>query len=278
MEILKGITDYIDFLRSLGYGVSLCGFAGHFGEATPVLLEYESHLHSVCMLLKSNPETRKLCLQNKARINRKLFDSPCKECCYAGVAEFEFPVFYKDEKIMCIIVSGFKGKVKDSLVLKENFDQKTYEKFKVSRKTLKPDNKTAQQLQKFVAPLKVMVIELYKQSLKTARPENLNVYYSTIEYINKNFMAPITCKDIAEKVNYSESYIRHEFKKQNGKNLNEYLTALRLKTACDLLKSTDISVADIALQTGFCNSNYFATVFKKNFGLTPKKYRKDNHL
>ncbi|MBU5305822.1 AraC family transcriptional regulator [Eubacterium callanderi] len=44
--------------------------------------------------------------------------------------------------------------------------------------------------------------------------------------------------------------------------------------ACYLLKSTNLSISEISVKTGFEDANYFSRQFKKHTGLTPKEYRK----
>ena len=59
-----------------------------------------------------------------------------------------------------------------------------------------------------------------------------------------------------------------------GVGYNAYVNKTRLARSLKLLSSTDLSVAQIAAQCGFHNSNYFATVFKKAMGVSPTAYRR----
>ena len=60
-----------------------------------------------------------------------------------------------------------------------------------------------------------------------------------------------------------------------GKGFREYLTELRLTDAASLLRYSELSVTEIAYSVGFCESNYFSNVFKKQYGISPKDYRKN---
>ena len=55
----------------------------------------------------------------------------------------------------------------------------------------------------------------------------------------------------------------------------KYLTAIRMRHACSMLKSSDMNVTEISVQCGFNDPNYFSRIFKKNMGITPLQYRKD---
>ena len=59
-----------------------------------------------------------------------------------------------------------------------------------------------------------------------------------------------------------------------GQTFVEYLTDLRLSKAEDLLVSTNMSMLDISVSTGFENQSYFTKVFKSAKGMTPREYRR----
>ena len=86
-------------------------------------------------------------------------------------------------------------------------------------------------------------------------------------------MNDISAKNIALAINYSESYIRHIFSEKSGENLSSFILKVRLSQAANMLLSTNQSVTSIAFECGLNDSNYFSTVFKKHFGLSPREYR-----
>ena len=53
-----------------------------------------------------------------------------------------------------------------------------------------------------------------------------------------------------------------------------YIRRRRMHRAKKLLKTTELSVAEIAEQVGFSDYNYFSRVYKKTYGKSPKRYRK----
>ena len=54
----------------------------------------------------------------------------------------------------------------------------------------------------------------------------------------------------------------------------EYVSRMRLSKAKSLLKDTNKSIEDIALDCGFSSANYFGLIFKKEVGLSPLNYKK----
>ena len=53
----------------------------------------------------------------------------------------------------------------------------------------------------------------------------------------------------------------------------QYLKALRLEKACELLGTTYLSVKEIAVQVGLNDASHFVRDFKKVYGLTPTQHR-----
>jgi YesN/AraC family two-component response regulator len=59
-----------------------------------------------------------------------------------------------------------------------------------------------------------------------------------------------------------------------GVTFTDYLNNVRIKVSKDLLISTNLSLLDISLYSGFEDQSYFTKVFKKIESCTPKEYRK----
>lgn len=100
--------------------------------------------------------------------------------------------------------------------------------------------------------------------------------YEAEEYIKANYMNKLTLSDIADHVFLSKSYFSKLFNKQNGMGVSEYITIIRVQKAADLLKSGVNSITEVARQSGFSDSNYFSTQFKKYNGQSPRQYFADH--
>lgn len=79
------------------------------------------------------------------------------------------------------------------------------------------------------------------------------------------------CREMA----MSRTLFFGRLKSLTGKAPQEFIRILRLERASELLKQ-NLSVAEVALKTGFTNSKYFATVFKKHFGVSPSKFGEES--
>jgi AraC-like DNA-binding protein len=75
----------------------------------------------------------------------------------------------------------------------------------------------------------------------------------------------------ASRVSYS--WFRHTFTAHTGLGPHQYLLELRLVRARSLLAETDLSVKEIATQTGFEDEFYFSRLLRQKFGITPSQWR-----
>ncbi len=274
-ETIKDITSYIDFLREQGFSLTLSCFSEVLRPCYETLLQYEPHLCRVCTHLKSSPETRERCIANKDRLNRKNPREDLYYCCWAGVEEFVFPVLQDGEPVCCINLSGYRGRLKISKKLSEKLFRRLGAEYAESYGALSTAVPTAYETERIINPLKYMLRSLYRKCLRApAEDEGTSeVYISTLRYIYDHYMERISAEDIAAALNYSSSHLRHVFLKKGGKTISDTLTSVRLSAAEQLLSQSSLSVTRIALDCGFCDGNYFSTVFKKHKGVSPKEYR-----
>ena len=94
------------------------------------------------------------------------------------------------------------------------------------------------------------------------------------QYIDENYMKELTLDDVSRVVNISSYYFSKVFKEETGENFIDYLTKLRIEAAKNLLKTTNKSMKEIALEVGYPDPNYFSRNFKKYTGKTPTDYAK----
>lgn len=94
------------------------------------------------------------------------------------------------------------------------------------------------------------------------------------QYVKENFCDPnISLISVASHVCMSSAYFSTVFSQATGRSFISYLTAMRIEKAKDLLTNTNMKLADIALEIGYNEPNYFSHVFKKTVGMTPKEFR-----
>ena len=96
-----------------------------------------------------------------------------------------------------------------------------------------------------------------------------------IQYINQNISSDLTLDNLANHFGTSANYLGKLFKKNIGVPYNEYLNRIRLKLACTMISSSNVSMKEIAHNSGFSSLEYFYYVFKKYNNMTPSQYREN---
>lgn len=100
-----------------------------------------------------------------------------------------------------------------------------------------------------------------------------NPIYRSLSYINASYTEELRIPDLAAMENLSNSRYHVIFKKITGRSPNEYITDLRMRHACELLRSTDMPIKQVCLLTGYGDSHFFSRIFKANIGLSPSEFR-----
>jgi len=110
--------------------------------------------------------------------------------------------------------------------------------------------------------------------IKKAPQKIPNIVKYATEYIEKNYTADISVRQIAERCFIDRSHFFRVFKAALGVAPHEYIIDLRLNKSCDYLRSSNYSVTYISQITGFSDSSQYCKMFKKKFGESPAAWRK----
>lgn len=94
------------------------------------------------------------------------------------------------------------------------------------------------------------------------------------EYVHNNYQEEsLGLDDICRELGVSNSYFSSIFKKETGKSFVGYLTGYRMEKAARMLVETNEKSYMIAKSVGYADPNYFSYVFKRQYGVSPSKYR-----
>lgn len=94
-------------------------------------------------------------------------------------------------------------------------------------------------------------------------------------FINGHFCdSSISLNMIADTIGLTPAYVSKLFKQELGISYVEYITDLRINRARELLENHNYKIYEIAEMTGYTNTNYFISLFKKHVGVPPAEYRK----
>lgn len=275
MENIRAIKNYILFLKNEhNLSVTLHPLKRDNVITKSELISFNIHDNSYCIHLKANENFHRECIKRQKRILEKLENGSFCGTCYAGVKEYVYPISNGEENIGFISVSGYKTENPERYIknvsVQYGFDYSVLNGVYASLKEKMPEKKFVDIL---IYPLCGMLELAFLKDENNIFEESLPE--KIVRYIKKNRNRNITSKDICRHFSCSRSYMSSQFNKYTGKSIRDFINELRIEDAKLLLVNSHLSVTEIALSVGFCDSNYFSNIFKKATGFAPLKYRKE---
>jgi len=164
---------------------------------------------------------------------------------------------FKDKHI--VIKSKYQNKIKDIL----------YKKEKEEKNGLK-GYRDMQNL--YIRELLILFSRHKMVNGREAFTPSHQLVQDVAKYISANYAEDLSLKKLSQEFLITPNYLSKQFKKLTDVGLNDYINITRVAAAEKLLVTTDLSITEISFRCGFNDSNYFAAVFKKIKGITPKKY------
>ncbi len=101
-----------------------------------------------------------------------------------------------------------------------------------------------------------------------------DIFWNIVQYVHTNYYENITLDSLEEHFHVHTYKISKLFKDKIGENFHHFLNHIRIQHACSLLISSDMTVTDIALETGYESYVTFSKTFRKYTGISAIKYRK----
>ena len=99
---------------------------------------------------------------------------------------------------------------------------------------------------------------------------------SIIKYINENYSQITDIEEIASQFYISKYHLCRIFNQNLGVPLITYLNTIKIRKACEMIKSGKSSLTEIAMKCGFNSSSYFCKVFKSEKGVSPTEYKRQH--
>jgi AraC-like DNA-binding protein len=94
------------------------------------------------------------------------------------------------------------------------------------------------------------------------------------DLVDARYAEPLTVADLARVAGLSSAHFSREFRRTFGEPPHVYLLTRRLERAAALLRTTDMSVADICMAVGLTSLGSFTTSFSRVYGRSPTAYRR----
>jgi len=112
---------------------------------------------------------------------------------------------------------------------------------------------------------------IYKELIRPAGDRMLETIKT---YVDTHLSQPLDADVLCRAFNIGRTHLYDIFRKQQGMGVSQYILRRRMHRAKQLLKTTELSIPEIADAVGFADYNYFSRVFKKTYSKSPKSYRK----
>jgi AraC-like DNA-binding protein len=107
------------------------------------------------------------------------------------------------------------------------------------------------------------------------RGDTIKAVQNMQDYIEAHITEPITLNQLAKAAGYSQWHSERIFKELVGKTPYNYIRSLRLSKAAIALRDEKSKIIDVAFDFVFDSHEGFTKAFSKQFGLSPRNYRKD---
>ena len=125
------------------------------------------------------------------------------------------------------------------------------------------------------------VLEFHSFVIKLSEKRNSTGYDDMAmlrDHLAKNTDRIVSNKELSELIHRCEDYCIKKFSTAYGKTPYEYQIDKKINAAKMLLKSTGLTVCEIAEKLGYSDQHYFSNLFKKRCGVSPTKYKKQSDV
>ncbi|WP_309090642.1 AraC family transcriptional regulator [Domibacillus sp.] len=110
---------------------------------------------------------------------------------------------------------------------------------------------------------------------KASMPDDIR---TALQFMASHYDQPLSLDEIAYHAGLSKYYFTNKFHKYMNTTPIQHLAKVRMQKAMELLTTTNKTIQEIALQTGYDNANYFSKVFKKMIGMSADSFRRDKKM
>ena len=274
MTLKFDIAEMQNLMKSLYTltGIRFVLFDSEFNE----VFAYPMESCEFCRLMKACPKTRRRCNYADRQSFKKCAqtDSLVVYKCHSGLVEAVIPL-HENENVLGYLMFGQITDNPDKTHLFETIDT-FHEKYGFEKAALKNgiEKLACKSLEEISAAAKIMEActsyILYKELIT---PENSKIIENAKLYIEEHLGDDFSINALCDEMKIGRTKLYNLFKSELKMGIAEYLRRRRLHRAKKLLKTTTLSITEIAEMVGFSDYNYFSRVYKKTYGKPPKYYR-----
>lgn len=248
-------------------GIRIAVFDAGYNE----IMEYPPKKCDFCRRVRESAELHALCQKNDIAAFER-----CRETgdiyiyeCHAGLVEAATQLYYDDSIIGYMMlgqITDIKSKGKLGEVVRE-FNRK----YGMACDPSGIKFRSRRQIEAAARILKICAEYIMLKEL--IEPEGERVVAMAKTYIKAHLSEQMSVEEIAEACGCSRTRLYEMFRTEVGVGVAHYIAEKRLREARNLLRTTDLPVGEVSERCGFCDYNYFGRVYKKRFGVSPRRER-----
>lgn len=125
--------------------------------------------------------------------------------------------------------------------------------------------------------IKHIMLQMLKTYCRAVRKQCIRSYSLPVQrailYIENNLSGNLNLPSIAGEQNLNPCYLSDLFHRETGRTIVQFITEKRTELAAELLKDPSVSIQSVSQQCGMTDVNYFSKLFKKAYGVPPKKFQ-----
>lgn len=248
-----------------------------FDAAFREIMAYPKENCDFCKLMKSCPSGRRKCSLADRRAFKK-----CEQQnsliiyeCHAGLVEAVMPL-HENEKIIGYLMFGqITGDPDKARLLAGAEGLHTKHGIDLPALTGAIERLPFKREEEILAAAKIMEActsyIIYKELIT---PESSKIFEAAKAYIEEHLQEDISVDEMCRRLGIGRTRLYDIFRRELKMGISKYVLRRRMHKAKKLLKTTDLSIPEIARKVGFSDYNYFSKVYKKTYGKSPRSYRK----
>jgi len=246
---------------------------------------FTGHRCEFCTLVRNSPGSEDGC--RRSDIEEAVQEAgarrePFLHLCHAGLIEVVMPVVWRGEHVATVFCG--QALVEGSPAADKDWIRKRWRELQLSQKRILPAYRALPHVSKeqLVQVGRVLFLALGRLAQAESRAaldralstERSPVVHKARAYVDQHFREPVMgIARVAAQVGVSAAHLSRVFHRTVGITFSDYLTERRIEEAKDLLRSTNLKIADVTDQVGYAHQSYFGRIFKRLTGQSPSRYR-----
>ncbi len=283
---LSELETYLAVLSAdTGWEIFIYDFYGLLRDGGPLtILRRDSwHNNAYCVALKQDQRLHRRCVNGRMGFLEKIREAekPFTAVCLGGVGERIAPVRVGGVCVGGIGVCGLLGNCSERhLRTLAHRAGCTSSQLTALRHThlMPPDFALIDRMDVYLSVMVRLFAAVAQKKRVLFSGDQKGVAWQYVQeaqrFIELSFTTDITAQAVADECHISLSYLQHLFLAYEGRGVYNEIMNRRFEQAKRLLLTTEKSIRQIALDSGFCDPDYFSAAFKKRIGCSPRAFRK----